>query len=338
MSVFNFPQKIYSGIDSIEKIFDKDYESVLIVSDGILSQRNGILLKLKRKFDSNFTRCEVIVSEKSDELFEKSKKFAESHLPEALIAIGDGKTLDCGSAVSMLCDVPLVCVVETLPSALAEFDTLDVFLYKNAPDICILDPVFITNSDSSKTAYEALGTACLALECATLFKSRYIKSIALKSFCEIYKNILPAYRGEISARENLCYAMYTAYVAFINSFEHSWESVSFRISSFFSKWNSEKISSLAVCITTISEYLYEKNPDNFSEIAKELRLTPLDDIAPSFLIEEIRRIQATLSIPFALRNFLIDENEFLKSCSDLSEEDKDIVSRCFYGGVTFIKS
>lgn len=338
MSVFNFPQKIYSGIDSTEKIFDKDYESVLIISDGILSHRSGTLLKLKRKFDSTFTRCEIIISEKADELFDNAKRYAESHLPEAIIAIGDGKTLDCGCAVSKLCDIPFVCVVETLPSALTEFDTLDLFLYKNSPDICILDPVFITNSDSAKTAYEALGTACLALECATLCKSRYIKSLALKSFCEIYKNILPAYRGEISARENLCYAMYTAHTAFLNSFEYSWESISFRISSFFSKWNSEKISSLAVCITSISEYLYENNPEDFSIIAKTLQLTPLKEIASSFLIEEIRRIQATLSIPFALRNFMINEEEFLKSCSELSEEDRDIAGRCFYGSATFIKS
>lgn len=338
MSIFNFPQKVYSGINSVEKIFDKDYESVLIISDGVASQRNGTLLKLKRKFDSSFTRCEVIISDDADELFENSKKFVESHIPEAIIAIGDGKTIDCGGAVSRLCNIPFVSIVETLPSSLTEFDTLDLFLYKNTPDICILDPAFIVNSDSSKTAYEALGTACLALECATLCADRYIKAIAEKSFCEIYKNILPAYRGEISARENLCYAMYSAFIAFINSFEYSWESISFRTATFFSKWNSEKISSLAVCITNISEYLYEKYPENFGEIAKQLKLTPMEELAPSFLIDEIRRIQATLTIPFALRNFMIDEDEFLESCNELSQVDKDIFSRCFYGNATFIKS
>ena len=338
MSVIYLPHKVYSGIDSFDKIFDKDFESVLIVSDGGLSQKIGSLLKLKRKFDALLTRSEVIVSENADELFEKGKKYAESHLPEAVIAIGSGRAQDCACAVSKLCGIPLISIIETLPCALSEFDTLDLFLYKNAAEICIIDPSFIIHSDSEKIAYEALGTACLALESAVLCRNRYIKNLAEKAFCEIYKNIMPAYRGEISARENLCVAMYSAYISFINSFDYSWESVSFRISSFFSKWNSERISRLAVCITNLSELFFEKYPEDFSALAKTLHLTPLEEIAPSFLIEEIRRIQATLSIPFSLRNFMIDENDFIACCSELSEEDKNIAGKCFYGNITFIKS
>ena len=338
MSVIHLPQKIYSGIDSFDKIFDKDFESVLIISDGGLSQKNGSLLKLKRKLNALFTRSEVIISEDTDELFSKAKKYAEAYLPEAIIAIGSGKTLDCGTAVSKLCEIPLISVVETLPTALSEFDTLDLFLYKNASEICIIDPIFITHSDSSKIAYEALGMACLALECAVTCKNRYISELSKKAFCEIYKNIMPAYRGEISARENLSYAMYCAYLSFINSYEYSWESVSFRISSFFSRWQGDRISTLAVGITNISQYFYDNHYEEFKALSKQLELTPIDEIAPSFLLEEIRRIQATLTIPFALRNFMIDENDVLDRCSELSEEDRDLVCRCFYGNITFIKS
>ncbi len=337
MSVIQLPHKIYSGIDAFDKIFDKDFESVLIISDGILSQKSGTLFKLKRKLDALLTRSEVIVEEDVYEMFEKAKKYAETYLPEAVIAIGSGKVQDCGCAVSKLCEIPLISVVETLPTALTEFDTLDLFLYKNAAEICIIDPLFITQSESEKIAYEALGTACLALESSVVCRDRYIKELAKEAFSEIYKNIMPAYRGEISARENLCCAMYSAYIAFVNSFDYSWESVSFRISSFFSKWNSDRISSLAVCITNLSELFFEKYPNEFTSLAEDLQLTPLKEIAPSFLVEEIRRIQATLSIPFAMRNFMIDEDDFISSCNALSEDEKDISAKCFYGNVTFIK-
>ncbi|MCQ2470470.1 MAG: iron-containing alcohol dehydrogenase [Clostridia bacterium] len=339
MSCFQFPQKVISGIDSFEKLFDKDYESVLIISDGNLSQKSGALLKIKRKFDAILTRNETIISDDATELFDKAKKYADVHMPEAIIAIGDGKTLDCGRAVSRLCEIPLVTVIETLPSALTDFETLDIFLYKNSADICIIDPSFINISDSSKIAYEALGIGCLALESAVISTDRYISALAQKSFYEIYKNIMPAYRGEISARENLCNAMLSAYTAFINSFEYSWQSDSFRIASFFSKWSSNRISTLAVAFPSIAEHLYEKDPNGrFSLLAKGLDITPLSEIAPMFLNEEIRRIQATTAVPFALKNFLIDEDEFIASCGEISEEDKDLFYRCYYGSITFIKS
>lgn len=339
MSYLYFPQKVISGIDSFEKIFDKDYESVLIISDGNLSQKSGSLLKLKRKFDAILTRNETIISDDSNELFDKAKKYAEVHMPEAIIAIGDGKTLDCGRAVSKLCEIPLATITETLPTALTDFDTLDMFLYKSPADISIIDPSFINISDSSKIAYEALGIGCLALESAVRSEDRYISALAEKSFYEIYKNIMPAYRGEISARENLLIAMTGAYTSFINSFEYSWQSACFRIASFFSKWSNNRISTLAVCFPSVAEYLYENDKNSrFSLLAKGLDITPLSEIAPMYLNEEIRRIQATTAVPFALKNFLIDEDDFTASCNEISDEDKDLFYRCYYGNITFIKS
>lgn len=338
MSVLNFPCTVYSGIDSLEKIFQNDYESVLIISDGKLSQRSGALIKLKRKFDALLTRNEVIISENSDELFTEAKQYAEAHIPEAVIAVGDGAIIDCGCAVSKLTGIPFIAVIEVLPCALSEFDTLDPFLYRNPPKVCIIDPSFINISDSQKIAYSALGMAALALESAVSACDRYIAALAEKSFYEIYKNTLPAYRGEISARENLCGAMYAAYTAYINSFDYSWQSAAFRIASFFSKWNGEKISILAACAVHLAEFLYETESEKFSEISKRMELTQLHEIAPSFLIEELRRISAAMSVPFALKSFLIDEKEFSAACSELTEEDRDLFHRCMYGNVVFRKS
>ena len=338
MPRLQFPHRLYSGMEAFDNIFDKDYESVLIISDGNLSGKSGALIKLKRKFDSLLTRTEIFISDDSQELFSQAKKYCDVHIPEAIIALGDGKTLDCGRAVSMLCEIPLVCVIETAPCALTEYNTQDMFLYKNTSDVCIIDPMFINISDSSKIAYEALGTACLALESAVCGRDRYITAVASKAFYEIYKNIMPAYRGEISARENLCGAMYASYTAYINSFDYSWQSASFRIAEFFSKWSSDRISTLAACATGLAEYLNENFPDKFSALAKDMNLTPLHEIAPQFLIDEIRRIQATVSVPFALKNYLIDENDFTACCAELSEEEKDLFYRCYYGKITFIKS
>ncbi len=338
MLSLQLPGEIHSGIDALEKIFDKDYESVLIISDGKLSQQSGALLKLRRKFDAMMTGNEAIISDNAQELFDRAKKYADSHIPEAIIAVGDGKTLDCGSAVSKLCGIPLISVIETLPCALCEFETLDLFLYKNAPDICIADPSFISLADSSKIAYEALGMSCLALESAVTCPDRYISSVASKAFYEIMRNILPSFRGEISARENLCSAMLAAYTAYINSFEYSWQSAAFRTASFFSQWNSDRIGILAVSAVNLAEYFCENYSDSYFALAQSFDLTPLDEIASSYLTGEIRRIQASMSVPFAVRHFMPDENDFDSACAGLSDTDRDLALRCYYGNITFIKS
>lgn len=337
MSCIQLPHIFYSGIDSFSKIFDKDYESVLIISDGNLSAKSGAILKLKRTFDAQVVRNEIIISDNADELFERAKKYADSHLPEALIAIGNGRTLDCGAAVSKLCGIPLVTVIETLPCALSEFDTLDPFLYKNAADILITDPSFITLCDSSKIAYEALGTAVLVLESAVVCPEKYLRAAAAEAFCEIYRNILPSYRGEISARENLLYALTWAHTAYINSFSYSWQSAAFRTVSFFSKWSRDRISILAVSAANLSEYLCENFYENFSALSQRISHSPLSENAPAFLIDEIRRIQATLSVPYALKNFMIDEKEFAAECEGISDEDRDLFYKCYYGNISFVK-
>lgn len=338
MLSLQLPGEIHSGIDALEKIFDRDYENVLIISDSGLSQRSGALLKLRRKFNAVMTRNEVIISDNAQELFDRAKKYADSHIPEAIITVGDGKTLDCGSAVSKLCGIPLISVVETLPCALSEFDTLDMFLYKKAPDICIADPSFISLADSSKIAYEALGMSCLALESAVVSSDRYISSVGGRAFYEIMKNILPAFRGEISARENLCCAMLAAYTAYINSFEYSWQSAAFRTASFFSQWNSDRIGILAASAVNLAEYFSENFTESYSALARSFDITPLDEIASSYLTGEIRRIQASMSVPFAVKHFLPDESGFGSACNGLSDEDRDLIMRCYYGNITFIRS
>ncbi len=338
MSVYQFPQILICGMDSLEKLFDEDYESVLIISDNKLSQRTGTLLKIKRKFDSVFTRNEIIISENANEVFEKGKAYLKANSVERIIAIGDGKILDCGKALSSICDVALICIVENLPGSLSDYDTLDSFLYRKSPDKVIIDPSFINLTDSAEIAYNALGTACLALEAYIMCPDRFISETGKKAFCEIIKHIMPAYRGEISARENLCNALFHAYNSYLNSFDYSWQSVSYRTAQFFSKWNDNKISILAVCITGIAQFLYDNYTEKFTLLADELKPTPVNENKSESLIDEIRKIQATLSIPYAVKNLSLNTEEFINSASCVSEEDRDLFYRCCFGNITFIKN
>lgn len=283
------------------------------------------------------TKTELMVSPDCNELFTAGCKYAQTQLPNVIIAVGDGSIQDCAAAISCLTEIPFISLPETAPTAFKEYDTLDIFLYKNLPEICIIDPSFINNADSMKIAYEGLGMMCLALEGSIFSPDRFIKTAAAKSLVEIYNNLVPAFRGEISARENLCKAMYGAYTAYINSFDYSWQSPGFRTAGFFSRWQAPGLSILAVSISTLVRFYIESDFESVNRISKIFAASPYEEFSVLDFADTIRRLQAVLGIPFALRSFGVDESEFLAFCRELSEDEKDLYAQCYYGNISFVK-
>lgn len=157
MMNLQFPSEVYCGMDSLEKIFNNDYSGVLIISDGNIAHKTGTLAKLKNDFESLMTKTQLIISDDAQTLFQKANRYADLATPDIIIAIGDGKTLDCAAALSKLTGIPFAAIPEASPTALFEYNTLDVFLYKKFPKMCILNPDFILMSDSMKIAYEGFG-------------------------------------------------------------------------------------------------------------------------------------------------------------------------------------
>lgn len=337
MDDMKFPSKLFCGMDSLEKIYDGDYKSVLIISNGGAPMKTGSLLKIKRKFEMDETKAEIIISDSAPELFALTREYTEKNTPDIIIALGGGKTLDCAAAVSNISNIPYAALPEVAPTELTEYDTLDIFLYKKMPEICILDSEFIIAANSGKIAYEALALMCMGVESAVKSNNRYVSQIALTAVREIYNNILPSYRGEISARENLCSAMYAAFTAFINSFEYSWQSDCYRIASFFTSWGIPMLTSVAAAFSELSEDLFCENEHRFASFAKDLGLYGQEELAPLNFIGDVRKLQAMLCVPSAQRSFGISEGEFRNMCKDMPDKDRELICRCYYGSLGFVK-
>ena len=333
-----FPSKLHYGIDALNSVFDIDYGSVLILSDNLTFIRSAAVSKIKQKFDSMMTKTNLIVCDSEEDLFDRAYSYADSEIPDAVIAAGDGKTLDCAAAVAKLTGIKLICLVGTVPGALCEYDTLDVFLYKTMPDVCILDPCFITYASSDKIAYEAAAMMNLAAESYMKASDVYIRKTACEAFCEIYRNILPSYTGEISAREKLLEGMYAAYTAYINSYDYAWESPSYRLGQFFSKWGIPKLSSIALASSYFAESFFDGDYERFCSLAHSARASRQKELAAIALKDSVMRIKAKLSIPSVIKSFGVNEQDFIASCADVPDEDKDLYYRCYYGSFMIVKN
>ena len=102
MDDMKFPSKLFCGMDSLEKIYDGDYKSVLIISNGGAPMKTGSLLKIKRKFEMDETKAEIIISDSAPELFALTREYTEKNTPDIIIALGGGKTLHRQSSPSMI--------------------------------------------------------------------------------------------------------------------------------------------------------------------------------------------------------------------------------------------
>ncbi len=332
-----FPHEIYCGTGALDKVFGKDYSQVLIISDSGPFSAFYAAQEICNSFRSIMTGAELMASQNPESLFKMAYAYANREMPESVIAVGSGFVQDCAAAISRITEIPYVSVVSTAPTHLYEYNTLDIFLYKKMPEICIIDPRFITNADSLGLAYDALGMMTLALEAAVCADDRFVRFTAQKAFAEIYRSIMPAFRGEISARENLCSAMYGAYVSYVNSGNYSWESAAYRTASFFSDSYGAKLHVLAVCITYLAEHFSEILPQRFSRLAEAAEPDVQKSAAAQQLLKNIRRIQATLAFPSSMKNFTVKESGCPVFSDSLSVEEKDFYFQCYYGNVKFVK-
>ncbi len=332
-----FPQEVYHGADALENIFNRDYGSVLLLSDAAVPLTVRVLQTLKRAFDGMLTETKLITAPDAQELFAQTYRYANVEMPECLLAVGGGSVQDCAAAVSSVTGVPYVSVPTGAPTQLTELDTRDPFLYKKPPAVSILDPSFLIASDSQQLAYASLGMLALALEAAMCAPDCLTQSLAEHAFCEIFQTLMPSYRGSIAARERLGVAMTCAQTAYLNSFRSAWESPAYRIASFFSDWGSAKLTTLAVCVTHLTRYYYETAPQRFASLAERLRLTAQKELAAAALLQHVRRMQATLAFPAGMKTIVTQEQEFLGSSEKLPQEDRELCCRCYYGVIEIKK-
>ncbi len=309
MSLIQLPEFIYTGMNSLSKILDFSYKSILIITDSETAEKSEVLKILLSKADEKKINSTLVSGDSCISIFSQVEEKLMDVTPEALIAFGDGKILDCVSAISSLSEIPFATIPSVAPTALWDSDSVDAFLSKKLSRICILEPEMIIRANSTKIAYEGMAMLALAGESMQTAQNRYVKSLAQKAFYEIFNNLFSAYTGEISARENLLEGMYWAYVAYVNSYEFSWESALYRYCDFFSAFEIDKLSLLAVSsVQILKEASVDEN-----------------------LIDKVRRLRAKLSIPKSVKNLSVDEEIFLQKTEVLGDEEKELFSACYYG-------
>lgn len=330
MAVLQLPEYIYTGLDSVCRIFDKEYKKLIIISDIGIALSTNILNIFSQKAEKHSVKADFIAEDNPTVLFDCIQEKLVDETPEIIVAIGDGKIIDCAMTVSSMTGIPYCAVPQAAPSALWESDFVEAFLSRKVPSICVLDPEMIIMANSSKIAYEGLAMLTLCAESFAMADDRYIKSMARAAFRQIYENLFDAFRGEISARENLQQGMYWSYISFVNSHDFSWESPCYRLCDFFKGFGVDSLSLLAVSSVQLIKSIYGGNEYGLHELAYGLNITKQQELSAMYLIENLRRLRAKMFVPTCIKNLGAEENQFLLLSQELCEEDKKMFFDCYY--------
>ncbi|MBQ8783817.1 MAG: iron-containing alcohol dehydrogenase [Clostridia bacterium] len=337
MAVLQLPEYIYSGMDSISRIFDSECKKMLVISSVDAERSTNILSAFFQKAQKHSVKADFLTEDNPSELFSLIQEKLVDETPELIVAVGDGKIIDCAMAVSSMSGIPYCAVPQVAPSALWESDSVEAFMTRKIPSVCVLDPDIIVNSNSAKIAYEGLGMLTVCAESFLCADGRYVKSMAKTAFRQIYENLFDAFKGEISARENLLEGMYWAYISFVNSHDFSWESPCYRLCDFFKSFGIDALSLLAASCVQVVKNVYKDNESALRELACEVNASNQQELSSMYLIEKIRQIRAKMFVPSCIRNLGADEGRFLILSQELGEEDRQMLFDCYYPDRSYSK-
>lgn len=338
MPEINFPEKIIFGKDTVNDFHPEGCEHAILICDSEVMVNRGFLDLIKNKSTKIISHVSTVVNSNVYELYSQAAEIFFENEAQLIISAGSSAAIDCGMLLSHEGKTRFAAIPCCGASAMADFDGNSYYAYRHSPDTVILDSSIISCVPSGMVAFD--GMACFAYAVDTLKNTDNIitKDLAVAGAVGILKNIIPAYRGNMTALERLMYAMYFTVVAHRNGADLE-NSLLSRTSKFFADFGYPRSSVCALIIPTVmeNEELFLKN--SLYEIAIQSGIAHIDDY-PDFavrkLIEEVRKIQASLSIPRAVSGFNLNENEYRNKKSSTNVSD-DFLDLCYYGSFKFMK-
>lgn len=212
--------------------------------------------------------------------------------------------------------------------------------YELLPDMAIVDADLMMNMPKGLTAASGIDALTHALEAyASMMATDYTDGLALKAIKLIFDYLPRAYeKGALDpeARERMANASTIAGMAFANAFLGICHSMAHKLGAFFNlphgvanalmiteviKFNA---SEAPVKMGTFPQYDHPHTLERYAEIADYLGLKGKNNIEKlEKLIEAIEELKAKVEIKKTIKDYGIDEKEFIENLDEMTEQAFD---------------
>ncbi len=212
--------------------------------------------------------------------------------------------------------------------------------YELMPDMAIVDADMMMNAPAGLTASSGIDAVTHALEAyASMMATGYTDGLALRALKLIFENLPAAYAnggGDPRARENMGTAACMAGMAFANAFLGICHSMAHKLGAFHHlphgianalmieevlRFNAAEV---PVKMGTFSQYDHPHTLARYGEVADHLDIPgSSDEEKLEGLIQKIRELKTSIGIHGTIREYGIDEEAFLNSLDEMSEQAFD---------------
>ena len=212
--------------------------------------------------------------------------------------------------------------------------------YELLPNMAIIDTDFHMSAPKGLTAASGIDAVTHSLEAyAAMLATDYTDGLALQSLKTVFKYLPRAYENgqtDVEAREKMATAATMAGMAFANAFLGICHSMAHKLGAFFHlphgvanalmieevlRFNAAEAPAK---MGTFSQYDHPHTLARYAEVADALGLGGNSDSEKlENLIAAVNALKAKVSIKATIRDYGIDENEFLAKLDDMVEQAFD---------------
>ena len=212
--------------------------------------------------------------------------------------------------------------------------------YELMPKMAIVDADLMMNAPKGLTAASGIDAVTHALEAyASMLATDYTDGLALRSLQLIFRNLPKVYDNgpnEPRARENMANAATMAGMAFANAFLGVCHSMAHKLGAFHHlphgvanallishvlRFNAAEV---PVKMGTFSQYDHPHTLERYAEIAEHLGLSGnTDEEKLESLIAALEELKARVGIKKTIRDYGIDEKDFLDRLDEMTEQAFD---------------
>lgn len=355
MMRYTLPRDMYYGNGALEQLKNiKGKKAVLILGGGSMKKFGFVDKVVNYLTEAGIeTRLfENVEPDPSVETVMKGAAFMREFEPDWIIAMGGGSPIDAAKAMWVFYEYPDTTFEEiiqpfsfptlrqkanfiAIPSTSGTATEVTAFSvitdyakgikypladFNITPDIAIVDPSLAETMPPTLTAHTGMDALTHAVEAyVSTLNSPFTDPLAIKAIQMVFEYLQASYEGDKNAREQMHYAQCMAGQAFSNALLGIVHSMAHKTGAAFSTGHIPHGCANAIYLPYVIKFNAKTAKKRYADIAKSLGINGTEDECVKVLCDKIDEFNVKLSIPKSLKEFGINEEEFLSKVAAIAE-------------------
>lgn len=353
MKRFTLPRDLYFERGSIEVIKNLEGKKAVIVTGGNSMKKTGFLAKTEQYLKEAGMETMIIDGVEPDPSVETVMEGADKMLkfePDWIVSIGGGSAIDAAKAMWVFYEHPEITFDDikdpftipvlrkkakfvAIPSTSGTATEVTAFSvvtdykvgikypladYEITPDVAIVDPDVADSMPKKVVAHTGMDALTHALEAYVASnRSDFTDPLAIQAIKMVIDNVIAAYNGDKDAKEKMHIAQCLAGMAFTNALLGITHSMAHKTGAIFSIPHG---CANAIYLPYVIDWNKKEVADRYAEVARCIGLQgENDEELINNLNKKIKELNLQMLIANSLKDYGIDESEFLGNLDRISE-------------------